>query len=510
VTHGLDHEVVLYVQDKTENSVSGWWYVDNYGLSKQHRFVAKSESSALKELRSDSLVFKLPPISKGDTLTLELLMDGGWSRLNLIPWVNPVESRIDKKCQYYDSLYAVRCDTDVVYARARGYWTSYPEPIGTGDEDYWRIVREKMNRDDLNLKQCDLTMDIYSPVSSESIRRPLLLLIHGGSFFNGDKKSIGYSEWAEHFASRGYVVASINYRIGFRPLGKRHLERAGYRAVQDARAAIFYLLHRPKEYSIDPNLIFVGGSSAGGITALNVAFMKNEYRPVSAYDPKNEDLGSIDAVANLALGVSAFRVNAVVNMWGAIHDLRMLEDKDAWNTAILSFHGDADSVVSYGYDYPFTKLKSRLHVNEIMSDKMFGSKCIHEKAREMGMKSELYTEKNGKHSLHVDNGVLTNYYTFITNTTTRFLYHRIFPFSTLSVNYEGGKRWYVLNNTGGMQTCNWEVLGGLVLEAETDRARVIFFADQGNHKICIDGKQEYGKTFHGEYDNMGNLVFWTD
>lgn len=510
VSHDLDRDVVLYIQDKTEDSVSGYWYVDNYGLAKPHRFVAKSDPSHLTELRSDSLAFKLGSKPREGGLMLDLLMDGGWRSVCFSPWVRPYESRIDKGCLYYDSLYAVKCDTGIVYARALGYWVSYPEPIGSGSEDYWRIVREKLNRQDLALKYWELKMDVYTPVCSEPIRRPLLLLIHGGSFFNGDKKSIGYAEWAEHFASKGYVVASINYRLGFVPSGKRQLERAGYRAVQDARAAIFYLLHHSNEYPIDPNLLFVGGSSAGGITALNVAFMNDRFRPRSAYEPKKKDLGSVDAIADLSHGVTSFRVNAVVNMWGAIHDLRMLEDNDALNTAILSFHGDADSVVSYDYDYPFTGLKSKLQINELMSDRMYGSKCIHEKAKEKGMKSELHTQAGGGHSLHENKGVLTEYFSLIADTTTRFLYRRIYPWPTMKVDYEGTKRWYMLNNVGGLQTIKWEVLGGLVLEAEADRVRVIFFADEQNHKICIQGKQQNGKEYYGEYNDLGIKVCWKD
>lgn len=43
--------------------------------------------------------------------------------------------------------------------------------------------------------------------------RPFILLIHGGGFVGGDKSS--WEDECKEFAKRGYVTASINYRLGF-------------------------------------------------------------------------------------------------------------------------------------------------------------------------------------------------------------------------------------------------------------------------------------------------------
>ncbi len=63
-----------------------------------------------------------------------------------------------------------------------------------------------------------LKMDIYLPqcddVSHES-KRPLLLWVHGGAFLAGSKDDVSITNLCKQFAKRGYVTASISYRLGF-------------------------------------------------------------------------------------------------------------------------------------------------------------------------------------------------------------------------------------------------------------------------------------------------------
>lgn len=550
-----DHDVVLLVEEVTKQSLKGRWYVENGSVAKSHPFIAEAGRGHRTEMWSDSLVVKADAMH-GDTLVLDLMMDGDWRTLSFVPWQQPPVMDLDADYLYHDNLFPVAIDTNVVYARAKGYWTSYPEP--DDHNDYLSIVLEKMNAYDLTQKYWDLDMDVYYPITSDNAQRPLLMLIHGGAFFNGDKQTKAFVEWGKHFASMGYVVASINYRIGFVPLGPDHIDRAGYRAVQDAYAAVCYLLRHPERYPIDPNHLFVGGSSAGGITALNLAFMRDQDRPECTKegmlhkvshdvnemvdllpildrrerkDIGREDLGDINTLVADSAAV-AFNIDAVVNMWGAVHDVGMLEN--ATSTAILSFHGDADSVVAYGFDYPFTKVKRpaveflatvrdaldrsgssfydlarKAHrlvekttkpINQFLCNKMYGSSCIHEKAGALNMKSELHTKAGGRHSLHVnDDGSLSDYFAVITDTTTRFLYFRMFPRPDLNASYTGRQQWFELDNAGEWQTCRWEAIGGLVLEAEPERARVIFFDDADEHQLRLIGQEKNGQGYDETY-----------
>lgn len=487
-----DRDVVLRVDSVAENSLSGSWYVENGYLAKANHFTAEKGFWHPRKMKSDSLIVKANAMSRGDTLTIDVLFDKSWQTLRFLPWRQPSVMEIRRDYPYYDSLYEVTVDSDIVYGHAKGFWTDYPEPRYDCN-NYLPILMDKwMDADEMTLKDLELDMDVYQPVTTELRRRPLLMLIHGGAFFNGNKQSIGFEEWARFFASRGYIVASINYRLGFRLRERKDgIDRAGFRAVQDARAAMSYLLRHPERYPIDPSHLFVAGSSAGSITALNLAFMSDRDIPTCA-----EDLGSIDAVADESEGSVDFTINAVVNMWGAVHKIEMI-DTNSPSTAILSFHGNADRVVAYGYARPFANLEP---VNEWMCNPMYGSKCIHEHSLNCRV-NELHTVEGGDHSLHIsDCDVLSDYFMYISNTTMRFLYSRMFPRPTLNANIVGKQRWFELDNAKELQTCRWEAIGGLALEAEPGRARVIFFEEEPKHKIRIVGQKMNDEGYDETYN----------
>lgn len=550
-------DVVLQVENVSKKGklFQGCWYAENGDFAKPHHFTATTGRSHRTELRSDSLVVKAEAQPGGDTLVLDLLLDGSWQTLRFLPWQQPPVMSF-QPYPYYDSLYEVTRE-QVEYAQAKGFWVSYS--ADDAPEDYLSIVLEKMNMNDLTQKNLALTMDVYRPKTNDTLARPLLMLIHGGAFFNGDKRDMGYEEWGHYFASRGYIVACINYRIGFKPFGSKHVDRAGYRGVQDAHAAMCYLLRDSKRYHIDSRYLFVGGTSAGGITALNLAFMTDEDRPectkagliydvskaynkvVDIFTEKEhntigmEDLGNINAVAVESGGDVKFTINTVINMWGAVHKIEMLGNSPS--TAILSFHGDADSVVAYGYDYPFNAIKtpardfiekvqerleggdSRIKegineflglvkvkmpppLNHILCNKMYGSYEIHKAATSDSYKmvSELHTKKGGGHSLQDGGGgMLSDYYDTITDVTTKFLYVRMFPRPALQTQTVGQQQWFELHDAGMWMNCRWEAEGGLVLEAEPGKVRAIFFEGQP-HKLRVAGQGKDNKSFTEEYD----------
>lgn len=85
-------------------------------------------------------------------------------------------------------------------------------------------------------------MDVYSPKNDTLKKRPLIVFVHGGGFVNGDKRT-GYSRVvSENLSHRGFVVGSINYRLGIaEPKSDVSYFEAMIRAVQDAKAAVRFL-----------------------------------------------------------------------------------------------------------------------------------------------------------------------------------------------------------------------------------------------------------------------------
>lgn len=469
--------------------------------------------------------------------------------------------RADFKPMYMEPLYEVAEEQGRVYANnVKGFWSSYPDTRENFGKIYTRKMQEFLFPKDLNLD-----MDIYYPNEpAAEPRRPLLVLIHGGAFYNGDKQDVGYPEMGHYFAERGYVVASINYRLGFKPLAP-DVDRAGYRALQDAHAAVCYLIANADEFGIDTSNIFAAGTSAGAITALNLAFMEEKNRPESSKENGvkgwissatkiiagwldgglrvvgnlfgqgwsvngdnlcealglNSDLGPINAVSGSQ--DRPFKIKAVVNLWGAVHDLSMISNSK--ETSILAFHGDTDQIVPYGDGYPFDNMldpyvddvidalpykmsglaewmrnwvTNGKPINEWAFNPMHGSKSIHNKASAMGMRSELHTLEGAGHSLHVyeEREALTDYFNdSILPIMTRFLCEEMAGGPLVQIVKESDG-WYKVNNSENVAELYWVVDGGKVAKKDGKyRVKVKFNDEATSHSVTACGRYKNGVEF---------------
>ena len=56
-------------------------------------------------------------------------------------------------------------------------------------------------------------MDIYTPNNDNLGKRPLIVYVHGGAFYAGDKASQDCIDFCTAFAKKGYVAVSVNYRL---------------------------------------------------------------------------------------------------------------------------------------------------------------------------------------------------------------------------------------------------------------------------------------------------------
>jgi acetyl esterase/lipase len=166
-----------------------------------------------------------------------------------------------------------------------------------------------------------LKLDLYRPVSDTVTSRPAMVWVHGGSFSGGDKTSAELVDEANTFAKKGYVNASINYRLEPNGCSASNPTEECVVAIQEARedaqTAVRFLRTNAATYGIDPTRIAIGGSSAGAITALNVGYSTGE-NPASA-------------------------VRGAVSLSGA----SILSTIGAGDAPALLFHGTADGAVPY-------------------------------------------------------------------------------------------------------------------------------------------------------------------
>ncbi|KQZ76787.1 hypothetical protein ASE06_05490 [Sphingopyxis sp. Root214] len=130
-----------------------------------------------------------------------------------------------------------------------------------------------------------LTLDLYLPPKA-GWKRPAVLFVHGGGFIQGHSRMMGaetdFPARLAALAEKGYVVASIEYRLA--PKSRFPAQ------VRDAKAAVAWLRGHRDDYGIDPERIAIWGSSAGGMIAASVGTSCG----VRDLDPEGADAGSRD------------------------------------------------------------------------------------------------------------------------------------------------------------------------------------------------------------------------
>jgi len=96
--------------------------------------------------------------------------------------------------------------------------------------------------------------DLYLPASGQ--QAPLIFLVHGGAWANGDKNHPGLiSDKIRHWLPHGYALVSTNYRLvpDASPLDQ----------ARDVAQALAYVKRHAGDWKIDPDKAVLLGHSAG-------------------------------------------------------------------------------------------------------------------------------------------------------------------------------------------------------------------------------------------------------
>jgi hypothetical protein len=224
-------------------------------------------------------------------------------------------------------------------------------------------------------------MDIYQPTGDLETNRPLIIWAHGGSFISGSSTNSDVVALSQAFAKKGYVCASINYRLGLTPFDSIGAVRAVLRAVQDMKASVRFFYKdklTTNTYKIDTNNIFVGGSSAGAITALHLAYL-NKSCEINYYLTPSSliTLGGMEGYSGNQCYSS--KVKGVINLCGALGRYGWIEPGDV---PFCSMHGTIDGTVKY----------NRGQVNPgIPLLLLDGSRMLKEQANAIGINNPFYT-----------------------------------------------------------------------------------------------------------------------
>ncbi|WP_284209113.1 alpha/beta hydrolase [Thalassotalea eurytherma] len=196
-----------------------------------------------------------------------------------------------------------------------------------------------------------LKLDVYYP-SNDSTNRPVFMFIHGGGFTGGTKTKPEIVDMASYYASRGWVLVSIDYRTaeelittpgtpqdellayykGLAPLEwiehalqgvdtTKQFEQAiaMYMAQRDAKAALRWIVANADTYNINTDYITVGGASAGAITTIALGISNQE-------DFRDEISIADDPTLSTTNLEETYNVQSMVYFWGSNVKLELFED----------------------------------------------------------------------------------------------------------------------------------------------------------------------------------------
>lgn len=170
------------------------------------------------------------------------------------------------------------------------------------------------------------TLDLYLPQTGT--RWPLIIWMHGGAWLAGNKDDVRPAT----FLSRGFAVASLNYRLSLHAIFPAQIE--------DGKAAVRWLRSQASTYRYDPTRIGAIGVSAGG----HLAAMLGSTGGIKDFDTGDHlDMSS--------------RVQAVADLFGPTDFLQM-DAHNLPNAALV--HAAADSPESRLVGGPIAEHRDRV------------------------------------------------------------------------------------------------------------------------------------------------------
>ena len=266
-----------------------------------------------------------------------------------------------------------------------------------------------------------LLFDLYMPLGDTCTSRPLAVVLHTGTFLprgvfapTGDKDDYANVQVCERLAKRGYVAASVQYRLGWNPISPQDTVRrstiinAAYRSVQDLYAFVRYInltvqgLGNP--YKVDPNRIAVFGIGTGGFVGFNAAVLQQEEIYIDKFtNPSGGSMIDTFLVGDLH-GVKPGLINVpnhvgfadkfhfVFGLDGAVGDSSWMED--GLSVPLVAAGTVTHPTTPYGIDPISGEINCDLPVYAGAGTGSFvvnigGSVCMIEKANSLGINNPL-------------------------------------------------------------------------------------------------------------------------
>lgn len=343
----------------------------------------------------------------------------------------------------------------------------------------------------------DLVMDIFMPPATDTAKkRPVVIVAHGGGFIDvafmsgtllvGTKDNQDVQALCDTLAHWGYVTACIEYRTGFDVLSTTSVKRAVWRGAQDMSTAIRFFRKNANWFDIDPNRVFIGGSSAGAFCAIHSTFVDNNERiPESNSQPFPFVMGDLGKLhSRPVVQLNSFNpfsgnnvpgndvdsiANAIVSFWGAIADTTFFNGNN--KAPMKMYHGTSDIVVNSQCARPFASVILSAPVtcgSEIMDRALTNRNLTHQTTIVQGEGHEFWGALNGS---WISGGPNSYFYPMI-DSSSSFFYEIMRPAAPQIL----GPSTFIPNNVINLSVANpgtnskycWEVDGGTIVSSITD------------------------------------------
>lgn len=322
-----------------------------------------------------------------------------------------------------------------------------------------------------------LRMDIYqpNPVIDTLTKRPVIIFCFGGGFVTGSRTETSMIQLCQAFARRGFVTATIDYRLGMNITDEQLSKRAVYRGVQDGRSAVRFFRNNASTYRVDPNQIFIAGHSAGAFIALHNIYMdKESERPASTftYMTTRPDLGTLDAIGDNKLDINgnpiSGKANAAMGFAGALgrQDPPFSQTVPGFmegpnDAPGVYFHSSDDDVIPYNNGEPFSNFNWFPGFNLPI---VHGSNDLRARAIVLNAPYRFWGYTNRGHGVHFDG---SNLYSDIAPRGSDFFYD--FRLKPVDVTLSGPSvvcsneltQTYTLSTSANFYY-DWQVVGGTI------------------------------------------------
>lgn len=182
------------------------------------------------------------------------------------------------------------------------------------------------------------SLDLYLPAKHDVVNTPVIVLIHGGAWVEGDKNDFNGFGLDSFFTANGCAVVVMNYRLD---------NVYKYPAqIDDVGLVMKFIRQKGEEWGVNANRVCLFGRSSGAHLALLYAYGRNEDNRVKAvidgFGPTNfTDSTVVKGPLGINVTILLGQYESNKQLW---HDASPIF---YMNTAIptVIFHGTRDDLI---------------------------------------------------------------------------------------------------------------------------------------------------------------------